>query len=243
MSYFFPAKTNHRRVRSELMKIAMRKLSQGSITGRRAVEGVTHILKGATYLPQFNNIPLDTTSGIVTAKQAAAISGKARGLRKGALWCTALHRAGIPVTLDYYDPATANLPDIMDTMIAVCVEVLEEHLTQEDINMICHVFGLPIEAVGPAGWTEAHDVLAAQGIVEGNPTKIEAAFAHANGEIPDMTIEVDHAAAASYAAATKMEKASNLLPDNGNLTDLAALIEQAVASKLAAMGMKVELEA
>ena len=177
MSYFFPSQTNHRRVRSHLMKAAMRKLAQGSITGRRAVEGTTHILKGATYLPDFNLIPLDdaVSMGKLSAKEAAHHSGKGRGLRKGALWCAALNRAGIPVTLDYFNPSEVHLPDLIDTLVEACVEALTTNLTADDIKTICHLFDLPIEQVGPAGWSDAQDVLMAQAVVAQDEGDAEAA--------------------------------------------------------------------
>lgn len=199
MSYFFPAQTNHRRVRSELMRVAMRKLAQGSVTGRRAVEGVTHILKGATYLPTFNDIPLDDAqaSGMVTAAQAAHHSGKARGLRKGALWCEALNRAGIPVTLDYYTPGEVQLPDLIDTLVEACTEALTANLTQKDIAKIAKVFGLPIVQTGPEGWTEAHDIAhansimanyAAQDAAEAGDMDAAAAYAEQAAKIAQFTM-------------------------------------------------------
>lgn len=245
MSYFYPAQTNHRRVRSELMRIAMRKLAAGSITGRRAVEGVTHILKGATYLPQFNEIALADAQaqGMVTAKQAAHHSGKARGLRKGALWCAALNRAGIPVTLDYFDPTDVVLPDLIDTLVEACVEALESNMTQNDIETICHLFGLPVVQVGPAGWTDVHDVLQANAIVAAEAGDMDAAqniteftHAHANGELPDVEIEIDHAAAAAAQIAgqgvPETHQIAEAAPDFAAM-NLQALIDAAVEKAMA----------
>lgn len=188
MSYFFPAKTNHRRVRQVLMQGAMRRLAAGSPEGRRAVEGVTHILKGATYIPQFNQINIDAAIGnqIATMKQAQATSGKARGLRKGALWCAALNRAGIPVALDYFN-GTDALPALVEDLVNIAAATLHTTMTDKEVKKIAKVFDLPIEEVFE-GWTEAHDILCAQGLVEGNANKVAAAYYDASGgEItPDM---------------------------------------------------------
>ncbi len=258
MSYFFPAQTNHRRVRSQLMRIAMRKLSQGSITGRRAVEGVTHILKGATYIPQFNEIPLDDALSMkmLTAKQAAHHSGTGRGLRKGALWCEALNRAGIPVELDYYKPGTVDLPDLVDSLVECCTEALTTNLTQKDIETICHLFGLPVVQVGPAGWTDVHDVLqanavmatyaakdaaeagdmaAAEGYAEQAGNIAEFTMAHAEGKLPDVELTLDKAAAAAAQMADGTtpqthQIAPTLAPE---FDALQAMIDAAVEAKLA----------
>jgi hypothetical protein len=235
MSYFFPAKTNHRRVRSHLMKVAMRKLAHGSITGRRAVEGVTYILKGATYLPAFNAIDLSdaVAMGKLSAKDAAHHSGTARGLRKGALWAAALNRAGIPVTLDYFDPTQVQLPDLMDVLVDACTEALVSNLTDKDIVVIAQQFGLPIEQVGPQGWTDVHDVLMANAILAKDAGDDDAAqniaafaFAHANGEMPDTHIDLVDAANAAAQLAEGQAPAPLQIEEQPEVEDIGTLIAQ-----------------
>lgn len=255
MSYFFPAQTNHRRVRSVLVRAALRKLSQGSITGRRATEGVTHILKGATYIPDFNGIDLTeaVAMGKLTTAQAAHHSGVARGLRKGALWCEALNRAGIPVTLDYYAAGT-ELPDLVDSLVECCTEALVSNLTQADIATICKVFKLPVVQVGPAGWTDAHDVLQANAVMAGYAaqdaaeagdeqaaahyaeqaaTIAKGTMAHAMGELPDVdiTLVTEQAQAAALGGATVPQ--SHQIAPTLQVDALQAMIDAAVEAKLA----------
>lgn len=118
---------NHRDARKLLMKRVLAYMSTGDVEGRRGVEGVTHILKGSTYLPGFDSIPVP----------AGTLDHSARGLRKGMLWGTAMALAGIEVPEDVIAP---ELPQHLAAMVMVCAATLDQHLTASDKIKIAAAF-------------------------------------------------------------------------------------------------------
>lgn len=120
-------RTNHREARELIMGRVLAYMGQRNVVARRATEGVTHILKGAVYLPGFDSIPVP----------AGVSEEKARGLRKGMLWGTAMACAGITVPADVVAP---ELPQHLAAMVMVCAVQIDQHLTPHDKATIAAIF-------------------------------------------------------------------------------------------------------